>query len=185
MKFHASTHRYVLEIGPFVVKVPRVRMSLYLEGGFRYWRKHAHSFNGFTGRCEVRLLLGGLLENFREAGYWLKSQHRLLAPCLIPLVLFNVYPKEEGAGRFLFDGDEVAINLIKFIKSEDRQRFWGVIEHLDGHSTGNKDNFAFDGRRIKVLDYGGPGMGTLIENFGDEFEQCLLSFAIKDPQPKV
>ena len=165
-----GAHRYVLVVGHFVVKVPRVRMLHFLrlvveDDIVRYRKRFWWSWPGFA-----TIVFAGLMENFREARCYLKTKHCLLARLYLPLIFVNIYRRENGVGNFTFGGDELTEKVYETGDSE-------YLEALlpCSHTFDHTENFAFSNGRVKILDYGEEGFQNLLTTYGGEVEKLLLS----------
>ncbi|MFH1430684.1 MAG: hypothetical protein ABIG71_04150 [Candidatus Uhrbacteria bacterium] len=178
-----GTHRIVLLLGPVVMKFPRINLPI----GFI-----TDVISLIQARIPLRQAMGwawgslmhhvfhqvGLGENWNEAVRYWRIRHRILVPCVIPLIIVNVYLRKRGVGNFTFDtcGDFVARAA-----PEDRKGLLG-ISCRKGHWFDDRDNFAFDRQRVWILDYGDRhiDMMQLLKCHGDQLEQLLRSFAIEE-----
>ncbi len=175
--WHKGTHRFVWVIGPFVLKFPKVRMKRAVGMFVQALRNTPPGFRSTSFELMRRALFDGLKENFREARCYLKTRHRLLARLYLPLIMVNVYRREDGVGDFTFDKHELSLAIIR-TGDEGYKRAGCMILH----TSGDPNNFAYNSNgQVKILDYGEGWGNQTFEKFllgyGDRFETLLLSKA--------
>jgi len=168
-------HRCVLAIGPLAVKFPLVRVCHYLAVG---WRFH-FDFAGRGWGLFKELILGGLIENAREALCYLRTRHQLLAPLYLPLIFVNVYQRKRGVNKFILDGDKFLCDFLDCAEGSERQNRMDVIAHCS-HTFDHPENFSYDEGRVFVLDYGEEGFENLLAHYAAEIEKHLMSQASKN-----
>lgn len=180
-----GTTRLVLILGPFAIKFPRIRIRSFL-----HWVRNAIKDLLFWKQCPCcygklhkqrgsintdlhlarEALFSGFRENLQEARYYLTTRHRLLATLYLPLIFLNIYRREKGVGNFTFEEE----TLIRRVKAMGDAKYLRLIGNC-AHTFDNPQNFSFDGTNVKILDYGNPEVQNLIEEYGDQIEQLLVS----------
>ncbi len=165
-----GAHRYVLAVGPIIVKVPRIRMLYFLrlvieDDIIKYHKRFWCSWYWFA-----TIVFAGLMENLREAKCFIDTRHRLLTHLYLPLLFVNIYHRENGVGNFTFSGEELTERVYK---TGNRDYFKALLPC--SHTFDHVENFAFSGGRVKILDYGEKGFKNLLVRYGDEVEKLLLS----------
>ena len=169
--WYIGVHRYVCVIGPVVIKIPRVRLihffTLIFEDVIKYRKRFWLSWCFFK-----MIVLGGVMENMREAVCYLHTRHKLLARLYLPLIFVNIYHRENGVSNFTFGGDELTE---KVYRTGDREYLKALLPC--SHTFDRKENFSYDGVRLKILDYGEKGFEHLLLDYGDRIEELLLSVA--------
>lgn len=154
--------------GPLVFKIPRIRLIRFLVSFFFTFRDQSLAFRWNV--CSDSLF-EGLRENFREA-VSIRCHHRLFARLLFPLVILNVFRREDGVGKIdtlLFE---------RHAKETDPDLVSQLQECL--HTFDNPDNFALDLNGPKILDYGEYGLVKIISQHGDRIEKILRSLPLVD-----
>jgi len=193
IEWHIGSHRFVLMVGTLVIKFPRIRLFSSLPWLYQAVKaflaykpcnippkQHhdgvcTHSRKGSAGvylNLFRRLLFEGFIENFREARLYFKTRHKLLPVVYLPLVLFNVSARKHGVGNFTYVNDE----MIHY--EEDSAGLEAVI----GHTFKHKENFAYDGKQVWLLDSGAEEVDWLVANFADKIEATLLTLAGPPPE---
>lgn len=177
-----GVHRYVVILGDFVAKVPRIRFYLSLHS-LRNIHKNPYFFGHEFFRVLLRGLTEGIKENVREALFWHRTHHRLVAPVLLPLVVVNIYPRAKGVGDFRIEGEEIGW---KYNFPPDASRsFRKCFMKVDGHTFDNRNNFAHENGHVLILDYGGKGVPELIAAGAHELEDFLTFFAGRTAEYEV
>lgn len=186
---YIGVRRIVLIIGPVVIKIPRIRPIYFsyfvrnLVNEYADYRKshypNSDFFRGKLLREDIKdtikkYLFGGIIENVLEAKCYLLTRHRLLAPLYLPLIILNIYGKESGVGNFDEDKLLDKINELGYTQNEE----WVSTFRRCIHTFESLDNLAFDGKKVKILDYGEKGIKSLLLKYGDRIEELLL-FAAK------
>ncbi len=164
-----GTHRYVIILGQFVFKFPRIRPLLYLYRMLKYRMFRSRSLF-------MSCILDGILENWREAKSSLCKRCKLLHPAFVPLVVVNVYHRVGGVGKFKIGMDESAQLLDGGFRNRDTDpQFWKAVNNCDCHTLGHANNFALENCEVLILDYGGRGVVELVEKYPDRIEAWLRS----------
>jgi|GEM_PF-2586936 hypothetical protein len=194
MLWKKGKRRYVWIVGPLVLKIPkfylvdlhnalswvidgRIFRRVFLDGEGRrmgYLKRFRHVFH-FLGRC----VFSGVLENVHEVTCYFRARsrrkHKLLATLYLPLILVNVYRRENGVGRLSFDFDDL---LSAALGLEGRGEFLTALVRC-GHTFDNPENFSFNGDEVKILDYGEKRIKNLLFEYEGAIEKLLRLF-VKD-----
>lgn len=165
--------RYVVAIGPFVAKIPRMGAVLHFFGEAIkqiVTKGHISPILRFYLR-QTEFGFVGMMENVREARLWRRTHHKLLAPLYLPLVFVNIYRRKEGVGNFTFGAEQL---IFEFMKGADpRQRMRAIMPC--SHTFDHPENFSYDGKDVTILDYGEEGIENLLTRYGTEVEELLRS----------
>jgi len=178
MHIHKGTHRIVLVVGPFVVKIAKVSWKRL----FRDILKRDFSlFDALDRRTAFIDLFGGLMENIREINCYFTTRHRLLVPVWLPLLVVNIYPKVRGVGVMGIE-DQIFYAVAPLIYQDgdpkEKSEYEDVIGYFHQCShTFDTGNFSFDNGRVRFVDYGEQGVKELITLYGDRLEEHLLAVA--------
>lgn len=164
--WHIGTRRYVLVIGNLVLKFPRINFIYLIKDIKRF------GFSKLGRRYAWEDITEGIVENFREARCFLRTNHPLLATLYVPALLVNVYRRECGVGDFRISGEE----LYQQAWDNKDYKFAKKLNPCS-HTFDRRDNFAYSKGRVKILDYGERGFEALLINHGDKVERFLLSVA--------
>jgi hypothetical protein len=176
ISFCQGTRRNVIILGCLVFKIPRVRPFTF----FKYflgnlfdkeavWRQFA--LKGWQ-RLLHEFIFEGFLENWREAVCYYRTRHKILAALYVPLLIINVYRREEGCGCSTIFKEF----LVEQVLNDGHEPLANAMSKC-GHTFSNPLNFSFSGGRLKMLDYGGEDDLPLIANHGDELLQVLEAYA--------
>ena len=180
--WHIGTHRFVFLVGPLAFKVPRIRIKLcfsLLRYAFSFLREKNNEAAKDYFKYSLNCIFNGFMENFREARCYFRTRHKLLTPMYLPFIFVNVYRRERGVGNFSSFGDVELIT--KIWKSVGDDSMLAMDCSLWVHTFSNPENFSYDGKRVRIIDYGDDRMEDLLRDHGDKVEAALLSFANKSP----
>lgn len=174
--------RYVWIIGPIVIKIPRI----YLTNIFWYFPKNIIIEGVVQGKLSDRLFrvdiwgrfkkyygLNGFMENIRELKCYLVTRHKLLTPLYFSLIVLNIYKREKGIGNVDLDRFMLKIEDSKYEKDKE----WIKRFRKCAHTFECDDNFAYNGKVVRIIDYGEEGIQNLLIRYGDQVEELLLSVA--------
>src|SRR3989338_506221 len=185
MKVIYGTHRIVFIVGNLVFKIPRVEffeslrwLKWIMKDCFReiteeekyddklekiiLVRLRRIDLIKLDIHCLTQCFFDGFFENFREVKVWCKTKHTILAKLYLPLIVVNVYKREEGIGVFVSKSDEIYCRAFEIGDDE----FFRVFQ-VCAHTFDDPQNFSYDGEKVKILDYGEHGFEQLISKYGD------------------
>lgn len=160
--------RHVVVIGPLTFKFPK----LWLDRLWNIVRTEpiADWWMWYKG-----YLSASFGENFVEAKWFFRRKPQQIVPCILPLVIFNVYPTQKGVGALKveeciggkYDPDES-------VRAKFSREFWRAFSDKGAsHTFGRNENYALYDGRARLLDYGAPGVMELVVNYNDEFARLL------------
>lgn len=165
--------RHVVVLGPLTFKFPKLWIRRFSQAIFGI-QGLDYNFGWLALRQALSVSFG---ENFTEAKWFFKKKPPYIVPCVLPLVLVNVYPTAHGVGalkvqEYLYyaykttGGKEWPAGF----SSEFRKAFSsGPVSHTLEH----EDNYALHRGEVKLLDYGASGVMELVVNHQEEFAKFL------------
>lgn len=179
MKFKKGHRRYVILLGPFALKIPRVKLWGHSVKDFlwpRLWLKGLTLMVWWSFK-------EGILHNVMEIGTFFSSARRFVAPILLPFIIFNVMRRERGVGVLPLDLHSLMVEKIRELPESYRHDLFFLYDHC-GH-TFIRENIAVHGGRAKFIDYGHRGVKPLLLKYGDVIEVLLLSIAEEHREPNL
>jgi hypothetical protein len=174
--FIKGTHRYVFVIGSLVFKIPRVRILSWIWNVISYdtWKEKLRDPLYLNWGTFSHFVFEGIKENYVEAFCFFQTRHRILAKLFLPLLFVNIYKRDRNVGNFRFDSYLLGTK----IEASGNQRLLATYK-CSGHTFDNRNNFAGNGKYVRILDYGDSNIHVLIREHGDQLEEILLT--IYDP----
>ena len=160
MKIIKGSDRIVFVFQKIAVKLPRIHFFSFLSL-FLYHVKHGNLLKYLNYQPKVygsarRLLFRGLIHNWNEFYFYLKSHSDILLPTYFSLFGFvNIQKKGE---KFEMKEGDLWIQILKLKNKE----CW-----IDGHTFSNVDNFCKENYKIKMIDYGDPDVYCLLKKYGN------------------
>lgn len=159
MQIRNGTCRTVLLIPSLgiVIKVAKIRL---ISAVVDFWPIRRRRLWGLKLASNVHgsprwFLLRGIHDNWGEFVYYIWTRHPLLQPTYFSLLgLINIQRLTEPCtmnGR----------DLLAHISQLTNKGAW-----KDSHHFVNPNNFAYDGDKLKICDYGGPSTQELISAWG-------------------
>ena len=165
-----GTSRIVVVSHGLAFKFPRVRLGEAWETlKYRFrtrslWREFVYTvYQVFSLKW---ILLKGVVDNWKEYRFYRKTKHPFLQPTYVSLIgLLNI----QRAGRPLGNSSEALWHQL--------YELTGGAVLGDNHHFENPNNFCTSGRRLRILDYGGPETQRIVSEFGLKiFEEFNLNY---------
>lgn len=167
MKIKRGRQRVVIIIPRlgFVVKFPRVYMKRALGIAQKWgWKKFLYDFKFSTQSMGSPryFLFGGIVANWQEFMFFLKTRHPFLQPTYFSLLgIVNIQRYGRPCDNFV----EI-INLFDSISRE--------IVYQDLHCFTSPENFCLDEQgRVRMVDYSQKKTQQVIRRWGDEIWEAL------------
>ncbi len=142
-----------------VIKLPRIHLRLGIRNlvGMHKW---GHFWYGLKRPVELEesfreLIFGGIVKNWREYWFFIKSHNSFLVPTYFSLFGFlNI----QGLGQpCLIDSDTLRLQFACLTNGEVAR---------DGHHFINPKNFCFLKKKLRIQDYGSLRTQQIIKKFG-------------------
>ncbi len=178
MEWKKGNRRIVLLVGPFAIKIARVRLIKYLATIRQNWTR-AENLKNFlrlvkkdlcypidTDGGFKHLIFRGLLANLREFAYFVLKRCPNMMPIYFSLLGF-VNIQRSGLPC------DLDYRTLWFDHIQGKLQDDGIESPVRrfGHHFSNSENFCFDSKgRLRMVDYGDPETVWLLQKYPDLLE---------------